>query len=128
MNTLRQTRAACPKVAVLPTPLVSTKCARFSVPRTRRAAVTQLRRLAVSFPPSNANQIFYYDERYMQRRMDYAPDVTDNAPIAHYTHDPKTVDGFVFPTRRLVHLRDAEGKANQDFAVITLNIYAVSVE
>jgi hypothetical protein len=62
-----------------------------------------VRRLAVRFPPSNANhtenQIFYYDERFMQRRMDYAPDVADNAPVAHYTHDLKTFDGFVYPTR-----------------------------
>jgi hypothetical protein len=90
------------------------------------------RRLAVRFPPSNANhsenQIFYYDERFMQRRMDYAPDVAGNAPVAHYTHDPKTFDGFVYPTRRLVHLHDAEGKADQGFAAITLNIYSVSVE
>src|SRR5262249_50599309 len=90
------------------------------------------RRLAVSFPTSNANhnanQVFYYDERFMQRRMDYAPEVTDNAPIAHYTHDPKTFDGFVFPTRRLVHLRDALGKATQGFAGITLKIYSVKIE
>jgi hypothetical protein len=45
----------------------------------------------------------------MQRRMDYSPDVTANPLIAHYTHDPKTFDGFVFPTRWLVHLRDENG-------------------
>lgn len=64
------------------------------------------RRLAVTFPPTIANhnpdQVFYYDESFMQRRMDYSPDVTANPPIAHYTHDPKTFDGFVFPTRRRV--------------------------
>jgi len=51
----------------------------------------------------NAEQVFYYDEPFMQRRMDYSPDVTGSPPVAHYTHDPKTFDGFVFPTRRLVH-------------------------
>lgn len=89
-------------------------------------------RLAVSFPASNANhnanQVFYYDERFMLRRMDYAPEVTGNAPIAHYTHDPMTFDGFVFPTRRFVQLRDAQGKANQSFASITLNICSVAVQ
>jgi len=54
--------------------------------------------------------------------------VTDNAPIAHYTHDPKRFDNFFFPTRRLVHLRDARGKADHGFAGITLNFYFVSVE
>ena len=35
------------------------------------------RRLAVKFPKTianhNADQVFYYDDAYMQRRMDYSP-------------------------------------------------------
>jgi hypothetical protein len=80
-------------------------------------------------PPSIANhnpdQVFYYDDKFMQRRMDYAPDVTGNPRIAHYTHDPKTFDGFVFPTRRLVHLRDENSIANQKFAAITVQVSSV---
>jgi hypothetical protein len=45
-----------------------------------------------------------------------SPDVTGKPPVAHYTHDPKTFDGFVFPTRRLVHLHDAKGIADRSFA------------
>jgi uncharacterized protein (DUF1330 family) len=71
----------------------------------------------VTFPKTIANhnveQVFYYDDAFMQRRMDYSPDVTGRPPVAHYTHDHKTFDGFVFPTRRLVHLHDASGVANQ---------------
>jgi hypothetical protein len=89
------------------------------------------RRLAVTFPPSIANhnpdQIFYYDEKYMQRRMDYSPQVTGRLPIAHYTHDPKTFDGFVFPTRRLVHRHDQHGIADQSLAVITLDLDDITV-
>jgi hypothetical protein len=89
------------------------------------------RRLAVKFPSTianhNANQVFYYDNDLMQRRMDYSPDVTGNPPVAHYTHDHKTFDGFVFPTRRRVHLHDASGIANQQFAPITVDVAAVSV-
>jgi len=44
------------------------------------------RRLAVRFPKSNANhnpdQVFYYDTDFMLRRMDYAPEVTANSPVA----------------------------------------------
>jgi hypothetical protein len=76
----------------------------------------------------NADQVFYYDKDYMLRRMDYSPDVTGNPPVAHYTRDPKTFDGFVSPTRRLVHLHNAKGIADQSFAAITINIDAVSVE
>lgn len=90
------------------------------------------RRLAVRFPPNlpnhNPDQTFYYDADFRQRRMDYAPDVTGNAPIAHYTHDPVTYDGFVFYTRRLVHFRDAEGQADQSVAPITIDVKPISVD
>jgi hypothetical protein len=90
------------------------------------------RRLAVTFPKTNANnnpdQVFYYDEKLMQRRMDYAPEVAGSTPIGQYTHDPKTFDGFVFPTRRRAHRRDPDGVANQSFAAITLDVDAVTVE
>ena len=80
-------------------------------------------------PPSarGAEQVFYYDEQLMQRRMDYSPDVTGSPPIAHYTHDPKTFDGLVFPTRRRVHLHDADGHADQSFAPIAVDIESVTV-
>jgi hypothetical protein len=60
-----------------------------------------------------AIQVAYYDRNFMHLRMDYSPDVTGKPPVAHYTHDPKTFDGIVFPTRRLVHLHDAAGVANR---------------
>ena len=90
------------------------------------------RRLAVTFPATianhNAEQVFYYDDAFMQKRMDYSPDVTGSPPVAHYTHDPKTFDGFVFPTRRRVHLHDANGIADQQFAPITVDVDHVTVE
>jgi hypothetical protein len=88
------------------------------------------RRLAVTFPKTIANhnpdQVFYYDENFMQRRMDYSPDVTGNPPIAHYTHEPKRFDGFVFPTRRRVHRHDADGVADQSVAAITIDMDEVT--
>jgi hypothetical protein len=90
------------------------------------------RRLAVHFPSSlpnhNPDQTFYYDKDFLLRRMDYSPDVTGSSPIAHYTHDPKVFDGFVFYTRRLVHLRNPEGVADQSFSPITVVTDSVSVE
>ena len=89
------------------------------------------RRLAVSFPATianhNAEQVFYYDEQFMQRRMDYSPYVTGSPPVAHYSYDPKTFDGFVFPTRRRVYLHDADGVADQAFAPITLDVDDIAV-
>ena len=89
------------------------------------------RRLAVKFPRSianhNADQLFYFDDAFMQRRMDYSPDVTGKPPVAHYTHEHRTFDGFVFPTHRRVYLHDANGLANKDFAPITIDIDSVSI-
>ena len=89
------------------------------------------RRLGVTFPRTianhNAEQIFYYDDAFMQRRMDYSPDVTGKPPVAHYTHDHKTFDGFVLPTRRLVHPHDANGVADQGFSPLTIDVTAVTV-
>jgi hypothetical protein len=90
------------------------------------------RRLAVTFPSAIANhnpeQVFYYDEALMQRRMDYSPDVTGSPPVAHYTHEPRVFDGFVFPTRRRVHLHDEHGVADQDFAPITIDIDSIRID
>jgi hypothetical protein len=49
-------------------------------------------------------------------------DSARRAPVAHYTHDHKTFDGFVWPTRRRVYLHDADGVADQSFAPITLDV------
>jgi hypothetical protein len=88
------------------------------------------RRLAVSFPESmpnhNPDQVFYYDTDFMQQRMDYLPEVT-GILIAHYTPDRRTFDGFVFPTRRLIHPRDPSGTADQSFVPITIDVETVSV-
>ena len=59
--------------------------------------------------------------------MDYSPDVTASSQIAHYTSDPKVVDGFVFYTRRLVHLRDSDGIADRSWAPIEITTDAVEV-
>lgn len=90
------------------------------------------RRLAVRFPETNANhnaeQTFYYDDDFMQTRMDYSPDVTGKAPVAHYTSDARKFDGFMFPTRRRVHLHDQHGIADRQFAPITIDVAEVRVE
>ena len=40
----------------------------------------------------------------------------------------RTLIGFVFPTRRLVHLHDASGVANQRFSPITIDVAALTVD
>jgi hypothetical protein len=54
--------------------------------------------------------------------------VTGNAPVAHYTHDPKTFDKFVFPTRRRIYRRGDDGTADQRLAIITVDVSSVRVQ
>jgi glyoxylase-like metal-dependent hydrolase (beta-lactamase superfamily II) len=51
--------------------------------------------------------------------MDYAPVVTGNLRIAHYTDEHKTFDGIVIPTRRRVYRRNPDGTADKSVAVTT---------
>ncbi|MFE4831248.1 hypothetical protein [Streptomyces sp. NPDC056672] len=71
------------------------------------------RRLAVTFPDDltvhNSDQTFYYDEDGLQRRMDYAPQVTGGTPAVHMIDGHQEVAGIVLPTRRRVFVPDPEG-------------------
>lgn len=88
------------------------------------------RRLAVTFPADlpnhNREQTFSFDDRFLLRRMDYHPDVT-GSPIAHYTDAHQEFGGLVFPTRRRVHVRAANGVADRTVTPITIDVRAVRV-
>jgi hypothetical protein len=45
-----------------------------------------------------------------------------------YTSDPRTFGGIVFPTRRRVHRRDAEGTADLSFFTIGIDVRDVIVQ
>jgi hypothetical protein len=88
------------------------------------------RRLHVTFPETivthNPEQVFYFDEAGMQRRMDYAPEVNGNVPIAHYTEEPRTFDGIVVPTRRRVRRRLQDGTPDMTIDLIKIDIHDVA--
>jgi hypothetical protein len=87
------------------------------------------RRLHVVLPRTttthNAEQVFYFDESGMQHRMDYAPEVNGNVLVAQYQYDPKTFDGIVVPTRRVVRLRSESGIADMSTGSILIDIHNV---
>jgi hypothetical protein len=88
------------------------------------------RRLHVTFPTTivthNPEQVFYFDEAGMQRRMDYASEVNGDVPIAHYTEEPRTFDGIVVPTRRRARRRLEDGTADMTVDYITIDIHDVA--
>lgn len=89
------------------------------------------RRLHVTFPDTiathTAEQVFYYDSNGMHRRLDYTVDVNAGAAVAHYTENHKTFDGLIFPTRRLVYLRKADGTPDRSLLAITIDIEDIRV-
>jgi hypothetical protein len=89
-----------------------------------------LRRLRVTFPPHiathSAEQVFYFDEDCLLRRIDYVPHVFGNRPGSHHVDALETVSGLVFPTRR--HVRTlVDGRVGAE-PIITLDLADISVE
>jgi hypothetical protein len=67
------------------------------------------RALKVTYPPSypshSTEQIHYFDDKGLMRRQDYTVDVRQDLAAAHYIHDHRMFDGFVFPTKRRIYAR-----------------------
>jgi hypothetical protein len=53
-------------------------------------------------PTHNKIQRFYYDNKFMLRRLDYAPEVLGGPIASQYMFDHQDVGGLVFPTLRRV--------------------------
>lgn len=89
------------------------------------------RRLSVTFPVTIAThsreQVFYYDADFMQRRMDYAPEIMGSFPVAQYADEHRTFDGFVFHTRRRVYPRKPDGTPDRSRVAISADIHEVAV-
>ncbi len=89
------------------------------------------RALKVTFPESyvthSAEQTIYFDERGLIRRQDYTAEVSNDAKVAHYLHDHREFDGFVFPTRRRVYRREPDLKPQKDFMIISADVSAVKL-
>ena len=73
------------------------------------------RRLHVTFPPGlpthSREQVFYFDAAGLLRRHDYTAEVFGGwARAAHYSAEQRTFSGLVFPTRRRVYPRRADGR------------------
>ena len=74
------------------------------------------RRLRLTFPSEiathNSVQDLYIDENDLIVRHDYAPDVVDSTPSAHYLYDYVDCDGIMFPSQRKVVYRNSDNRAD----------------
>lgn len=84
------------------------------------------RRLDMTFPPGIAThstkQALYVDDAGLLRRHDYDVDIAGGTPAAHYISDYIEVDGIMFPTRRRVFPRQADGSAAPEPLIVSINL------
>ncbi|KAI5465217.1 hypothetical protein BGZ63DRAFT_173416 [Mariannaea sp. PMI_226] len=72
--------------------------------------------LEVQFPEQSvltshsSTQKYYFDDKFVLQRHDYAPWVLAGSPAAHYVYDEVVVGGLTFPTlRRVIAINPADG-------------------
>lgn len=86
------------------------------------------RRLQVTFPERITTharvQTYYIDGKGLIRRHDYHPDVfgPGDRPSAHYSWGHKEFDGFIFPTKRAVHLTDENGHKIAEPVIVSIEL------
>ena len=87
------------------------------------------RRMEVHFPNDWAyhskEQVFYFDEKGLLKRMDYNVDISGNTAAAQYVFDYQDFQGIKLPTRRLVYGRDAQNQYVKEPVVVSINLLDV---
>jgi hypothetical protein len=96
-----------------------------------REAGQTWRRLAVHFPPEmpnhNPDQVFYFDDDGLQRRMDYVVEINGSTLVGHYTSRYRDFGGLQVATRRRVFRRNPDNTINLNLPSITLDIHDVEL-
>lgn len=90
------------------------------------------RRLHVTFPPGlpthSREQVFYFDAAGRLRRHDYTAEVFGGwARAAHYSAAHRPVPGLLFPTRRRVYPRRADGRPRPFPTLVWIDVDDVEV-
>jgi len=89
-------------------------------------------RLKVEFPPDivthSPEQVFYFDEEGLQRRMDYRALDAGGASIALYSWEHKDFSGIVVPTLRRALRMEPDGSAASGPAFLNVEIFDASFE
>lgn len=90
------------------------------------------RRLKVSFPSDVhshcTDQIFYFDASGILRRHDYSVDVMGGTSSANYATEPKTFDGFVFPTKRRVYAIGPDNRPIRERLALNIDVLGIRTE
>jgi hypothetical protein len=87
---------------------------------------SMLRGLRVRFPMEihshSSEQSLYFDDRGLLRRQDYEVEIAGRGRAAHLISDYVDVEGLLFPTRRRVYLRGADGTLQLDRMPVSIDL------
>ncbi|HEY4050607.1 MAG TPA: hypothetical protein VGM27_27390 [Acidobacteriaceae bacterium] len=84
------------------------------------------RRLKVRFPADIAThsreQTLYFDRQGLLKRHDYDVEISGGTAAAHYVSDLKEFSGIVFPTRRRIFPRKADGHSAPEPLIVSIDM------
>lgn len=87
-------------------------------------------KLHVKFPDHVAthcpDQIFYFDQDNLIRRLDYSAETTNSGDIAHYMYDHREVGGIVVPMRRATKVRNPDGTARPEPIFVSIDFLNIA--
>jgi hypothetical protein len=80
----------------------------------------------VTYPPAvathTAEQTFYFGDDGFLRRHDYTAEVVNAGPAVDYTTTHQEVDGIVAPTKHRVYPANADGTANTELLLVSIDL------
>jgi hypothetical protein len=89
------------------------------------------RRLGVHFPEDlevfSRQQTLYFDRSGLLKRLDYNVEIAGDTPGAHYVSDYQEVSGILFPTRRRIYPRTAEGLRVPEPLVVSIDLDQITL-
>ena len=90
------------------------------------------RRLRVTYPDDIAThssvQTFYINGDGLLKRHDYDVEIAGNTPGAHFIDEYEDVSGIMFPTKRRIFPRQADGTASPEPLVVSIDLSDIALK
>jgi hypothetical protein len=90
------------------------------------------RRLQVSYPDDiathSSTQTLYINGKGLLKRHDYDVEIAGGTPGAHYIEGYEDVCGTMFPTKRRIFPRQADGTASPEPLVVSIDLSDITLK
>jgi hypothetical protein len=88
-------------------------------------------RLQVSYPDDiathSSTQTLYINGEGLLKRHDYDLEIAGGTPGAHYIEGYEEVSGIMFPTKRRIFPRQADGTASPELLVVSIDLSDIAL-